>query len=100
MADFKFWVERGAGFLPRDKEMLLAIIKEYITPSFEDLCAGHGIAATIAAKTPEVETAAADEGPGVEDDDDFFVSSDKAGTIGAKNPYEVEMAIASAIKDW
>lgn len=97
--DFKRWIEKGANFLPRDTEMLLAIIREYITPSFEDLCAGHGIAATVAAKTPEVETVA-DEGPGVEDDDDFFVSSDKAGTVRAKNPYEVEVAIASAIKDW
>lgn len=102
---FKIWVERTSNFLNKDKEMLLAILKEYIKPSFEDLCRGHGIDPAVGiidggpgvapTETPPEETA-----PDIEDDDDFFVSSGMAGKVRAKNPYEVEMAIAAAIKEW
>lgn len=104
---FRFWVENGAQFLDRDRDMLLAILREYIKPSFEDLCRSHGVDPTSTtpphiATTDSGKEVAAEEpvDAGVEDDDDFFVSSDKAGTIRAKNPYEVEIAIANALKDW
>lgn len=110
VTEFKFWVENGAKFLARDTDMLLSIIKEYINPTFEDLCAGHGI--DLGAATPphvatkdlaDKTTTDATVGVGdsdLEDDDDFFVSSGLAGKVRAKNPYEVEMAIAAALKDW
>lgn len=106
--EFKFWLENGAQFLERDKDMLLSIIREYINPTFEDLCIGHGIDPTASVaphvEVPEAETSTSVEpeveGSGVEDDDDFFVSSSLAGTVRAKNPYEVEIAIANALKDW
>lgn len=99
---------RYVDFLPRNVEMFEAILREYITPSFEDLCVGHGIdlesgtiAKPAAAEVPAATaTAAEDDGPGFEDDDDFFVSSSMAGKVRAKNPYEVEVAITNAIKDW
>ena len=107
--EFKYWVENGAQFLNRDRDMLLAILREYIKPTFADLCKGHGIDPT-SAEPPKVVTDSKASGAedttgtpadsGVEDDDDFFTSSDKAGTIRAKNPYEVEVAIANALKDW
>jgi predicted transcriptional regulator len=105
--EFKFWVENGAKFLDRDTETLVKILREYIKPSFEDLCRSHGIDPT-ATTAPRIDTPTSDkskpeEAPAdssVEDDDDFFVSSDKAGTIRAKNPYEVEIAITNALKDW
>lgn len=108
VAEFKRWVERGSKFLDRDIEMLLDILKEYINPTFEDLCAGHGldVSATGVASTADdtsIDDTAADaasEDAGLEDDDDFFVSSSLAGKVRAKNPYEVEVAIASVIKDW
>jgi hypothetical protein len=103
--EFKFWVEKGSKFLVRDIDMLMAILKDYINPTFEKLCADRGIdpsAAKVA--TPKKETSSeaeeADVGGGVEDDDDFFTSSKGAGTVRVKNPYEVELAIANAIKDW
>ena len=103
---FKFWVESGARFLPRDEEMLLSILREYIEPDFTDLCAAYGIDAS-SAKIPEPEIApeattadSATSDLDLEDDDDFFVSSSLAGTVRAKNPYEVELAINNAIKDW
>lgn len=106
---FKFWVEKGAKFLERDTEMLLAILREYIKPSFEDLCVGHGIDPTsgvkhttaAAEKADEKETEpTSSESDFLEDDDDFFVSSDRAGKVRVKNPYEVEVAISSVLKDW
>lgn len=102
VAVFKTWVERTSNFLDKDKEMLLDILKDYIKPSFEDLCASHSIdlSSSGIATTSEIESPAVDEGPGIEDDDDFFVSSDLAGKVRAKNPYEVELAIANAIKSW
>ena len=100
---FKFWVEKGSKFLKRDVEMLLNIVREYISPSFEDLCVGHDLDPTKGFVPP----AAADEVKdddvnelGYEDDDDFFTSSELKGTIRAKNPYEVEVAVLNAIKDW
>ena len=85
--------------------MLLSILRDYIKPSLEDLCAGFGIdpASGTVASGPEVEpteVASKEAGPDIEDDDDFFVASGMAGKVRAKNPYEVEMAVASAIKDW
>lgn len=100
---FKFWVEEGSNFLPKDIENIVKILREYVVPTFEDLCRGHGIdgAAVKAAEEPKSEVAATSSfGPDVEDDDDFFVSSDKVGKVRVKNPYEVELAIASAVKDW
>lgn len=103
---FKIWVERTSNFLPKDKEMLLTILREYIKPSFEDLCKGHGVDPAIGmvdegpATTASTEEPAEESGPDIEDDDDFFVSSSMAGKVRAKNPYEVELAIASALKDW
>lgn len=107
VSDFKFWVENGSKFLDKDKDMLLAILREYISPTFENLCTGHGIDPN-AIEAPHVETPAAEKAApevekpevGVEDDDDFFTSSSLAGAARAKNPYEVEMAIANAVKDW
>jgi hypothetical protein len=105
---FKFWVENGARFLPRDEEDLLKILREYINPTFEDLCAGHGID-PHSTEPPKVKTDpkadAADtedsvSDPDLEDDDDFFTSSAHAGKVRAKNPYEVELAIADAVKNW
>ena len=107
---FKYWVENGARFLPRDEEMLLAILKEYINPTFEDLCAGHGID-PHSAEPPHVVDDAKDAAidsvdssdsfdSDVEDDDDFFASSEHAGKIRAKNPYEVEMAVLDAVQSW
>jgi hypothetical protein len=106
--EFRFWIEDGAKFLDRDTEMILKILNEYIKPSFEDLCTGHGIdpasietLKTGTATTPAEEApAATPEGPGVEDDDDFFTDRGRAGTIRAKNPYEVELAVANVTKDW
>jgi hypothetical protein len=102
--EFKFWVEKGSEFLPRDIDMLLAILKSYVKPTFEKLCAERGIdpaaakvttasAETSSTKEPEVVS-------DVEDDADFFTSSKGAGSARVKNPYEVEIAIANAIKDW
>ena len=98
---FGFWVEKGSKFLKRDIEMLLGIIREYISPSFEDLCLGHDIDPDKGFISPELapeESTAAE--PGIEDDDDFFVASDLKGTVRVKNPYEVEVAILDALKDW
>lgn len=105
---FKLWVEHSSDFLEHDIEMLLAILKEYIKPSFEDLCTGHGIDPSSATpphvdsgkpKEPETEEPA-DTGADLEDDDDFFTDRGRAGTVRAKNPYEVELAIANALKEW
>jgi hypothetical protein len=106
--EFRFWIEDGAKFLDRDTEMILKILNEYVKPSFEDLCTGHGIdpasietLKTGTATTPAEEApAATPEGPGVEDDDYFFTDRGRAGTIRAKNPYEVELAVANVTKDW
>jgi hypothetical protein len=99
---FARWVEKGSKFMPRDVEMLLSIAREYIVPSFETLCKGRGLDATsIASPAATTETDYFDDFAGEEDDDDFFAaSSDLKGKVRAKNPYEVEVAIADAIREW
>jgi hypothetical protein len=103
--EFKFWVEKGSKFLPRKIDDLLAILKSYIKPTFEKLCADRGIdpaAAKVATPSTGAETSVEEPetASSLEDDDDFFTSSKGAGTVRVKNPYEVEVAIANAIKDW
>lgn len=106
---FKFWVENGARFLPRDEEMLLAILREYINPTFEDLCAGHGIDPTSSEPPRIVDEVKPEEkkpegditiGSDIEDDAEGFYTSEHEGKVRAKNPYEVELAISDAIKSW
>ena len=84
VAQFARWVEYGSKFLERDVKMLLSILKEYVAPSFEELCRRHEIS------KPEEAPAATEPtvlGDGVEDDDDFFTGSALKGKIRAKNPY-------------
>lgn len=96
---FRYWVDKGSKFLPRDREMLLAILKDYVVPSFEELCAKHSIDATKASTV--VGTGSEDAyDDGIEDDDDFFVDHGLKGKVRAKSAYEVEVAIATALKDW
>jgi hypothetical protein len=104
---FRHWIEHSSDFLPRDVEMFLSILREYVEPTFEMLCRSRGIdpAATVkpALATPAAaaaEEAPEDVGPGIEDDDDFFHGSALAGTVRAKNPYEVEIAMSNLIKGW
>lgn len=105
---FKHWIENSSDFLPRDVEMFLTILREYVEPTFEMLCRGRGIdPAAITEKKPVLKTEptavaaeAEAEDAGLEDDDDFFVSSSLAGKVRAKNPYEVEIAMTSLIKEW
>jgi hypothetical protein len=98
---FVRWVEKGSKFLPRDIDMLTAIAREYIVPSFEALCKGRDLdAATIAGSSATPETDTFDDFAGEEDDDDFFTSSELKGKVRAKNPYEVEVVIADALREW
>ena len=100
---------RTSGFLDKDIEMFNSILDGYVIPTFEMLCTGFGIdpaSGVLAAKpvADEPATAAADEsedeGSWLEDDEDFFPGASGKGKVRAKNPYEVELAIADAIKDW
>ena len=113
--EFLTWVETEANFLEKDVEMLRAILTEYVTPSFEDLCKAKGIdpttgdvASALAAKAEETaETEVSnnseteDEAADLEDDDDFFSNAGiNAGTARVKNPQEVIDAIKAAAKNW
>jgi hypothetical protein len=97
---FKRWVEYSSDFLKSKVELILGILREYIVPTFEELCAGRGIDSTAitaaTTKIPDELEVSSD----IEDDDDFFASSAKKGTIRAKNPAEAEMAIKSEIESW
>jgi hypothetical protein len=103
---FKTWVQYSSDFLEPNVEMLLSILKGYIKPSFEELCKGHGIDPALgtikapASTTKPTKEPDAVEGTDIEDDDDFFVKSDMAGKVRAKQPYEIEAAVTAAIKDW
>ena len=102
---FKFWVEKGAKFLEKNTEMFRDILREYVVPSFEELCASHDITVKAAATKDETKKTMADEFEdseelGLEDDDDFFVSGGFAGKIRAKNPADAEIAITKAISGW
>jgi hypothetical protein len=105
--DFKTWIQESSNFLKESSDMLIEILKGYIKPTFETLCKEYEVdldtkaiadkkatTATGASETAEAET------PEIEDDDDFFVAGGAKGKVRAKNPYEVEMSIAAAIKDW
>lgn len=96
---FKFWLETSSDFLPRDIDMLLSILRTYIVPSFDELCAGHSISApkgSPASIASDVTSSGLDD---LEDDEDFF-SSEGAGKVRVKNAYEVEIAVANVLKDW
>lgn len=95
---FKYWVETSSDFLPGDVDMLLSILRTYIVPSFEELCKGHSISTPETPKAVEKDTTASDV-TDLEDDDDFFTSG-PAGKARVKNAYEVEIAIANALKEW
>lgn len=106
---FTHWIKNSSDFLSRDIDMFLAILREYISPTFEELCRSRGIDPTagIVKKTEPAVSAPVTAAPdsveddlGVEDDDDFFVSSGMVGKIRAKNPYEVEIAMTNMLKDW
>ena len=96
---FKQWLENSSDFLEKDIDMLQAILRTYIVPSFEDLCAGFGISTTDVVKgTVEAEV---DAGASADmEDDEDFASHAMAGKVRVKNPAEVEIAINNAIKDW
>lgn len=113
--EFLTWAETEANFLEKDVEMLRAILTEYVTPSFEDLCKAKGIDPTtgdianaLAAKAEETaDTEVSDnseteaEAADLEDDDDFFSNAGiNAGTARVKNPQEVIDAIKAAAKNW
>jgi hypothetical protein len=100
---FKFWIENSSDFLDKNVDMLLTILKTYIVPTFEGLCAGLGIAVSDVAKG-EVEAEVTTDSStstesDIEDDEDFFKHS-MAGKVRVKNPAEVEIAINNAIKEW
>lgn len=101
VGEFKLWLENSSDFLPKDVDMLSAIIRAYVKPSFEDLCASFDIKVSDIAKgevEAEVDATLAtlsDE----EDDKDFF-KSDKAGKVRVKSPADVEIAINKIIADW
>ena len=103
---FTHWVKNSSDFLSRDIDMFVAILREYISPTFEELCRSRGFDPAAGAVKPAAAPASAapaaeaEPGDGVEDDDDFFVTSDMAGKIRAKNPYEVEIAMSNMLKDW
>jgi hypothetical protein len=100
--EFKEWIRESSDFLKKSIDMLLDILRDYVKPSFETLCAEYEVEAdkkAIAAATP-AEPTVEPKSPDLEDDDDFFPAASAKGTVRAKNPYEVDMAIASALKDW
>jgi hypothetical protein len=96
---FDHWLENSSDFLDKDVDMLQAILKTYIVPSFEDLCSGFGISAADVAKGDVEAEVDADAASDKEDDSDFY-ASDKVGIVRAKNPAEVEIAINKAIEAW
>jgi hypothetical protein len=99
VTEFKLWVENGSKFLKRDIDMLVSIIRDYVKPSFEDLRAGCDVDLAAPAPTHE-DSLEAEVAAEVEDDDDFFPSAGSKGSIRAKNPYEVEVTVLNALKDW
>jgi hypothetical protein len=97
---FKHWVEYSSDFLPSNVDMILAILREYIEPSFEELCRARDIDATVSAPVLDDKAEDTPSVSDVEDDDDFFTSSSAAGKVRVKNPAEVEIAISNALKSW
>jgi hypothetical protein len=98
--DLKQWIEVSSDFLEKDIDMLMAILRTYVKPSFEDLCASFDIKASDIAKgTVEAEVSDSITSD-IEDDEDFPGLSGKAGTTRVKNPAEVEIAINDIISKW
>lgn len=102
---FRAWVMNNAGFLAKTTDMLLGILDEYVKPTLEQLCELKGIDISngkMAEKEIEQEVQATVEDPveDIEDDEDDFYSGNIAGTVRAKNPYEVEQAALDIVKNW
>ena len=102
---FRAWVMNNAGFLAKTTDMLLGILDEYVKPTLEQLCELKGIDISngkMAEREIEQEVQATVEDPvdDIEDDEDDFYSGNIAGTVRAKNPYEVEQAALNIVKNW
>ena len=94
----------NAGFLAKTTDMLLGILDEYVKPTLEQLCELKGIDISngkMAEREIEQEVQATVEDPvdDIEDDEDDFYSGNIAGTVRAKNPYEVEQAALNIVKN-
>lgn len=113
--EFKDWLQHQSHFLQKDIDMIMNILTEYVSPTFEQLCQAKGIdpnsgdiaaalktkAETDATEPEDTPDAEEENGEDLEDDDDFFTNAGvNAGTSRVKNPQEVIDAIKAAAKLW
>lgn len=111
---FIWWLDDYSDLLDRKKDMLHAILSEYIEPSFEDLCSAKGIdpnsgaiADQLKAKAEaeaEAEAAATEEPElpeeEIEDDEELFANAGTTTSTRVKSPQEVIDAIKAAAANW
>ena len=116
---FKRWVDGASNFLPKDIQMLDAILNTYTVPTREEILQAAGLTEPKAPSTEEeqVEEPATQEAPAeetaseepeteaeeeeIEDDDDFFTGAKKAAngqTILTRD--EAKQRVLDQINNW